>query len=398
MDTGVLSIIFHQFPYSSHWTRTIASILFVMNIILFLVFGLIYIAHWSIYYKTTSTFVRAEAEEIALQACPAISWLTIATDVQLICGHWGYGFTIVAYVMWWVAVVWVVTICILLFLHLMKYASTSVVDQLLPTAVFVPIVGIFTVANLAGIIATQTADNVHVTSGMITSLVIIGFLLVGFGGGLAIVMYAIYMHRLMTSGWPAALKIPSMILTVNTTNHRLSWPVTNEIQIGPCGQSATALLNLSGAAVANHRFDTGSGFFLTTESANIIHIQCVLLACLISGYAVFWLCIDYYAIVEGLIHHKIHPSLFWWSTIFPVGAFVTALIGIATALDSPAVRVIAIILFVFIICVYLFNATFTIPMTLNGEFLGLSPTRKRLTANFEDRHHWGQFPRKHRVS
>lgn len=219
MDTGVLSIILHQFPYPSHWTKVISAILFVVNIALFIIFGLTYLAHWSIYYKTTSAHVRAEAEEIALQACPAISWLTIATDVQLFCGSWGYGFTILAYVMWWISVVWMVTICVLLFLHLMKYASTRIVDQLLPTAVFIPAVGLFTVANLAGIIATQTAESAHVTSGMITSTIVTGFLLVGFGGGLAMIMYGIYMHRLMTSGWPPALKIPSMILTVRTFLH-----------------------------------------------------------------------------------------------------------------------------------------------------------------------------------
>jgi hypothetical protein len=36
-------------------------------------------------------------------------------------------------------------------------------------------------------------------------------------------------------------------------------------------------------------------------------------------------CIDYYAIIGDLASGQIHPSLFWWSTIFPVGTVVTAL-------------------------------------------------------------------------
>jgi hypothetical protein len=46
-------------------------------------------------------------------------------------------------------------------------------------------------------------------------MIIIGFCAVGFALGLGFVVYSIYTHRLMTSGWPEPMKIPGMILTVN---------------------------------------------------------------------------------------------------------------------------------------------------------------------------------------
>ena len=126
--------------------------------------------------------------------------------------------------------------------------------------------------------------------------------------------------------------------------------------------------------------------------------MCVVLALMLLGFAVFWMCVDYYAIIEGLCRRDIHPSLFWWSTIFPVGTVVTALTSLGNAMDSPAFRILAIILFTFLFCMYIVNATFTIPMTLSGELLGL-PKRKIWPIGFLTHEHpWARFPRKHPLS
>jgi tellurite resistance protein TehA-like permease len=83
------------------------------------------------------------------------------------------------------------------------------------------------------------------------------------------------------------------------------------------------------------------------------------------------MCVDYYALFSGLLRRQIKPSLFWWSSIFPVGTVVTALSGLGGELDSKAYRVCAIILFVFLFLIYVVNAIMTVPLTLNGKFLGL---------------------------
>ena len=110
MDTGVLSIILHQFPYPSHWTRVCSTILFVLNLVLFLLFITIYLLRWTVYRTSTFSHTSVDAEEIALQACPIITWLTLTIQVQLICAQsWGYGFTILAFVMWWISLLWIKT-------------------------------------------------------------------------------------------------------------------------------------------------------------------------------------------------------------------------------------------------------------------------------------------------
>ncbi|KPI36519.1 Sulfite efflux pump SSU1 [Cyphellophora attinorum] len=373
MDTGVLSVVLRQFPYPSHWTRVCSAIMFVTTVVLAATFASIYLIRWTRFRKDTFNATHLEAEEIALQACPAITWALITIQVQLTCAQsWGYGCTILAYVMWWIGLVWIVSICVTLYLHLIKHPSQSIIDRFLPTAVFIPIVGIFTQANAAGVIVNGAINDTRMSAAMAVPIIIVGFMLVGFGLGLAIVMYSIYAHRLMTSGFPEALKIPSMILT-----------------IGPCGQSASALLNLSAAAVAHGNFEKyAKGFFLTSTGADIIRIQCTLAALLLVGFAIFWMCVDYYALVTGLIRRKIHPSLFWWSSIFPVGTVVTALSGLGKDLDSPAFKICSIILFVFLLCIYFVNWGFTVPMTWSGKFLGLEPRVDRLDDASKSGHHW----------
>jgi tellurite resistance protein TehA-like permease len=216
MDTGVLSIILRHFPYPSHWTRVCSTIMFVLEIVLFLAFGTIYVLRWTLFYTWTSKHVGGDSEEIALQACPAITWLTIVIQVQLTCAEsWGYGFTILAYVMWWIGLIWVMSICVILYLHLVKNPSRAVVDKWLPTAVFIPIVGTLTAGNAAGSIVNNAINNTHLGDRLAVPMIIIGFMCVGFALSLGFVMYSIYMHRLMVSGWPEPMKIPAMILTVS---------------------------------------------------------------------------------------------------------------------------------------------------------------------------------------
>ena len=140
------------------------------------------------------------------------------------------------------------------------------------------------------------------------------------------------------------------------------------------------------------------GYFITELSAEIIRISCVLVALLLVGFAIFWMCIDYYAIIEGLLSRQIHPSLFWWSTIFPVGTVVTALAGLGIAMDSPAFRISAVILFAFLFCIYVVNASFTIPMALSGELFGLPKRTEWFTQGLKHQHSWGRFPRKARMT
>lgn len=215
MDTGVLGLFLHNFPFPSKWTHMCSIVIFVFDLVLFLVFGAASLLRWLLFFRPTLRCLKKDSEEIALQACPAITWLTVAAQIQLICAaRWGFGFMVLAYAMWWVGLVWVLLISVILYLHLIRKPHRAFVDKWLPTAIFIPLVGALTVGDVAGIMINSGSGPSQVDRTSANSMIIVGFMCVGFALGLSCVMYAIYMHRLMVSGWPSALKIPSMILTV----------------------------------------------------------------------------------------------------------------------------------------------------------------------------------------
>jgi len=147
------------------------------------------------------------------------------------------------------------------------------------------------------------------------------------------------------------------------------------LQIGPCGQAASALQLLGTAADQGGFFaEYNQGTFLQGPAGAALHTACILLALLLLGFAVFWICVAYFAIINGLWHKSIPPSMVWWSTIFPMGTVVTAFLTLSTEMDSSAFRGLTAGLLVFLLINYFINAAFTIPMTFSGKMFGIRRT------------------------
>ena len=324
--------------------------MFVLDVVLFVIIGSIFAAGWILYWEETKKACFGDAEEIALLGAPGIAWFTITGQVALTCSEsWGYRLTVLSYVMWWIGAAWILFICTTLYICIAKSALTD--DQHLPTAVFLPIVGIMTAATIGGLICNYGRD---LSARMAVPVIICSYLLLGYGLFLAIAMYATYLHRLIVCGWPTANKIPGMILT-----------------IGPMGQSATAFQNLSNAAVKHKFFQSyDRGFWLQAQPAAILQVLGVLLALLLLGFAFFWICLAYFAMFQALLQRRLHFGLVWWSAIFPMGTVATALEDLGVAMDSSAFKVLACIVLVWLLLFFFGNTLFTIPMILSGRMHG----------------------------
>ena len=401
MDTGILSIALHQLPYRFRGLGILSTIMFVLNLVLYILFITMYLLRWFYYPSQTLEHTVEDAEELALLATPAISYLTLIAQVALTCSQqWGYGFTIVAYVLWWIGLVWILAVCTNLYINMIKRPSGRLVDRWLPTAVFVPIVGMMTAATVGGLIINNARD---VSPGLAVPVIIVGFFVLGYGMLLALVVYSIYTHRLLTAGWPPPEKIPGMILTVRppplftTSSYHLFLslhPFLTSLQIGPCGQAASAIQLLGLAADQHHFFASyNHGIFLTGSPVSTsLHTACILLALLLLGFATFWILVAYYAILEDMLRKRTHPSLAWWSTIFPVASVATAFETLAEELDSDAFRVLATGLIIFLFVIYFVDAAFTLPMTLSGRLLGIR-RRHGLLEGAPLGHAWSGLPR-----
>lgn len=147
--------------------------------------------------------------------------------------------------------------------------------------------------------------SVGITSTEAIPIIVVSYMLIGYAFCLAILYYAMYLHRLLAVGPPQEPKIPALVILV-----------------GPCGQFATAIQLLGTAAYTRGHFAAyGQGTFLTATAASTVSTVSTILALLVDGFAFLWITIAWYLFIEALVKRRISFGLTWWSLIFPMGMF-----------------------------------------------------------------------------
>jgi tellurite resistance protein TehA-like permease len=290
-------------PWQFDGLGILATIMFVWNLVLFSLFTSIGVMRLLKYSSHTKKEIVSSMEETSYLAAPAIAFLALVAQVSLTCSTaWGYGFTVLAYVLWWIGLVWTVSLCSGTVVMLTKRHVHQ--KETLSPAMFLPIISIMTLGTTGGIIANYSAG---ITATMAVPIIIVSLLAIGYALFLSILYYAVLVHHLLSSGPPPPAKIPSLVITV-----------------GPLGQFATAIQVLGSAASTGHLFASyNEGTFITGPAGSALSVACELLALLIVGFAFLWITVAWYLIIERLVQRKLPFSMSWWSMIFPMGAYPT---------------------------------------------------------------------------
>ena len=351
MDTGILSIILHQQPYQFHGIGVLSTIMFVLNVVQFTLISFFLLLRCIKHPKETYNSVFSNPEDIAYLAAGAVAWLTIAAQLVLTCAQaWGHGWSVAAIVFWWIGLAWAVTVCAMMIICFARYNLTGP-EQLSP-AVFMPTVALATSGAMGGLI---TSYGVDLSARLALPTVIVGYMSTGYGFFTCLILYPIFLQRLMVNGWPPYAKIPGMMLL-----------------IGPMGQTGTALQYLSNAAFIRGVFRTyDEGTYLQQSAASATDAASILLSLMILGFAVLWIILVFFALGEGLVKRQIPLGLIWWSTIFPLGTVVTCMTALATEMNSPTWKVLCAIVTIFMFILYFFNMAFTIPYIITGRARGV---------------------------
>ncbi|KAI4152313.1 MAG: hypothetical protein LQ340_002981 [Diploschistes diacapsis] len=274
--------------------------MFVVNLVIYFVMMPATVLRVILYPKSTLK-QSANANEAAYWACLPIASLTIIAQIALTPSqaNWngtGHAFTLLAYVLWWICVAWIVTLATAAPAFLARQSETK--DENMTTAVFIPAVGVATQAVVGANIVTYAYG---VSPQLAVPVIIVGYLLVGLGLNLALIMYALFLNRLMASGWPQPAQIPALIVLV-----------------GPMGQSAAGIVFLGQAASMNFG-GYNEGTFLTMMSGMSASAASVVIALLLLGFDVLWILLSVYGILEAAFKGKLFFTLSWWATIFPMG-------------------------------------------------------------------------------
>lgn len=360
ISTGGLGLVLNSpFPYRGYWQVTIATILYVAELVLFFSFAAIMLARWIIYPHVAVRRAMSDPDELGAYAIPPIALMTIAvlTASQVSSGPWGgYAFTLVAYVLWWIGMAWVYLTAVVVLTSLFYTGNQS--SRTMSPVLFMAPVGLATAGAEAGFI---TIYGYEMSARLAVPQLVVGYFAVGVAFFMGILLYAIYLHRLLAAGFTAPAKRASMFILV-----------------GPAGQLSTAF-QLLGESAAGHGYfaeykpssvmPPTYGTIWTQQTAQGLQAAGTLFALLLLGFCYLMLCLAIIGVADVFVKKQFTYTLAWWAIVFPLVTLTTAWLELANSMDSPTFRGLVSALTAFLFIAYFINLGFTIWGICNGSLI-----------------------------
>ncbi|TAQ88164.1 hypothetical protein B7494_g3527 [Chlorociboria aeruginascens] len=313
MSTGgvafVLSVIRHRFP----GLDTLGLSIFISNILLFTIITALMFTRFIMYPHTFTKAFTNPHEGFFF----ATFWLTFATMITNTTaygipntGPWLITALRIAFYIYLVCA----TLLAIFYYHILFSVQKLVITNVLPGWVL-PIFPAMLVGTLASAIAkTQAAHHV-------LPMLVAGLSYQGLGMLVAIMMYALYFGRLLTSGLPVDASRPAMFIAV-----------------GPPSFTALALIGMAQDATATEIFSLYPILPTITHPELIPDVlQILALVAAISLWALaFWFfAIALLAAIDAFPRNGFHLN--WYAYVFPNVGFTIATIKIGERLDSAAI-------------------------------------------------------------
>lgn len=221
ISSGGLGLVLNApFPYPARWLTICGDTLFGIELLLFVLFLGIMAARWIRYPRSALHRLLTDQQELSAYAIIPITLLTIAALVasQISTAWGGYPFTIVAYVLWWISMAMIMLYCVAV-ISILSYSPQRIGKVMMP-ALFMPIVGVATAAVEA---ASVSANAYQMPTNMAVPMIVMGYFLLGLSMWMAVILYTVFLYRLMTHGWPESPGIAGLAILVRTVRRR-DWP------------------------------------------------------------------------------------------------------------------------------------------------------------------------------
>ncbi len=337
MSTGGTAFVLSVVPYRFEGLTAVGTALFVFNIFLFIMVTATMSARFIIHPGTFTHALTNPHEGFFF----ATFWLTFAT---MITNTTAYGIpnsgpwliTALRYAFWIYTVC--ATLVAILYYQVLFTVKKLVITNVLPGWVL-PIFPAMLVGTLASAIAkTQPAEHA-------LPMLVAGLSFQGLGMMVAMMMYGIYLGRLLTAGLPIDMSRPAMFIAV-----------------GPPSFTALALIGMAQDVVVTKIFATvAQGGY--TSLPGIVNQDLIpdvlqllaLLAAIGLWMTAFWFFSNsVISAIEGANRNDFHLN--WYAYVFPNVGFTIATIKIGERLGSPVIgavgTVMAGILFFFWVLIF----------------------------------------------
>ncbi|CCT65556.1 related to malic acid transport protein [Fusarium fujikuroi] len=343
MGTGITSVLLHNLPYHGRWLFYVSCVIFCLNIVLFTLFSCISIIRYTYFKGIWYSTLRHPAQAVFLGTIP-VGFATIINMMVFVCvpawGDWAANF---AWALWWIDVV-MATACSLYIPHCIMRTEGITLDQVNPSWLF-PVIADIVASTSGAIVANVLPNDQHAIWTVITS-----YILWGTSVPMAIVILAMYYHRLMIHDI-----LPSQVA------------VASFIAIGPLGMGAAAIQLLG--QVSLKLFARNDFIPKAPIAGQFFYLTGILTALILWGFAVVWL---FFALAT-IIRRQITFNLTWWAFTFPLGVFTVATTTLAQELPSKFFKVLGTIFSVAEFLLWVMVACGTIRASLNGQLFQPPP-------------------------
>ncbi|KAH3944509.1 hypothetical protein HBI56_171880 [Parastagonospora nodorum] len=342
MSTGALAVVLGNSPNTFTGLQTIGKIVFIFDIILFLLFTALMITRFCLVPRKLMASLHHPVEGLF----HGTYWVSVALilNCAYLYGHseTGTWLTKALRVCFWIYCAIAFSVSILQYSMFFRLERLNVTDAV-PAWIF-PIYPLLVVGTLAGTILPSQPDSAS------WQIFIGGICFQGLAWLISFLMYAIYMQRLMTSQLPSPTVRPGMYVSV-----------------GPAGYTAAGLFSLAKQAPRlippDYFTDT------TVPDGEIVKIMGIMAGLFIVLFAYWFFFITTVTIISGLISKKMSFSLNWWAFIFPNAGLTLATIQAGSALKSSAIDGVASGLTVMLVVLWFVTASFCVRALWQGDVM-----------------------------
>lgn len=210
MGTGIVAILLHDFPFKARWLYWLSIVVFVLNVVMFALFLAISIIRCFLCSGRlwTSMIRNPDQQSLFLGAVP----MSIGTIVIMICrvcvDAWGTPMRYVAVGLWIAEIVLAISCAFFTPFLLISSADSMALSRVTAQHLF-PAVACIVASASGSVVATILPNTQHALYAILMS-----YVLWGIGMPMAMMILAIYYHRLLVHKLPPREVIVSVFLPI----------------------------------------------------------------------------------------------------------------------------------------------------------------------------------------
>ncbi|KAJ5096229.1 hypothetical protein NUU61_005585 [Penicillium alfredii] len=334
MATGGLANVFYDVPYRFRGLDTIGIVVFLLNIVLYLMIWGLLIARFYHYPYTFKASFLHPTESLFVPAS-VVSFGTILINIsQYGAGNAGGWLMRAVGILFWIDAALAVIFSAGIYLLLWS-TQTFTIAQMTPIWIF-PAYPMLIIGPHAGILSSKLDPS------RALSIIIGGTTIQGVGFLVSLMVYSAFIYRLMTQKLPRENVRPGMFVSV-----------------GPSGFTVAGIVNMAAEAKRSFPIDfMGNGAL----AGDVLRVVVDFAALWLWGLAIFFFIIAGAAHWSAIGPGRMVFSMTWFSFVFPNTALVTATFAIGKAFSCKAINVVGcaavfpLILMYFFVCYMMMRA------------------------------------------